>query len=239
MKPYHHVPIHECHEPLVPLPLPELAVVTPHPYVALGAPYGDRSPYWLRQTVVEALRRVQVALQAEQPGWRLQVFDAYRPIPVQQFMVDYTTQDLAHQQGLDWSQLSMAQQQTLLETVYQFWALPSPDPQTPPPHSTGAAIDLTLIDAQGLPVAMGSPIDEVSARSHPDYFQAAAADHSQFHAHRCLLQQLMTAAGFQQHPAEWWHFSNGDQLWAWLTTQQTGQFTVAHYGCAEPPPYSA
>ncbi|WP_413325826.1 M15 family metallopeptidase [Synechococcus sp. MIT S9503] len=25
----------------------------------------------------------------------------------------------------------------------------------------------------------------------------------------------MTEAGFARHPNEWWHFSHGDQLWAW------------------------
>jgi len=25
----------------------------------------------------------------------------------------------------------------------------------------------------------------------------------------------MTKFGFAQHPNEWWHFSYGDQLWAW------------------------
>ena len=25
----------------------------------------------------------------------------------------------------------------------------------------------------------------------------------------------MRSAGFVRHPNEWWHFSHGDQLWAW------------------------
>jgi D-alanyl-D-alanine dipeptidase len=35
----------------------------------------------------------------------------------------------------------------------------------------------------------------------------------------------MLEAGFAQHPNEWWHFSHGDQLWAWRTGQ-----TQAIYG---------
>jgi D-alanyl-D-alanine dipeptidase len=30
---------------------------------------------------------------------------------------------------------------------------------------------------------------------------------------------VMGEAGFAQHPGEWWHFSWGDQLWAWRTQQ--------------------
>jgi D-alanyl-D-alanine dipeptidase len=41
----------------------------------------------------------------------------------------------------------------------------------------------------------------------------------------------MTAAGFRRHPQEWWHFSLGDQLWAWLIDQETGEgAALAHYG---------
>jgi D-alanyl-D-alanine dipeptidase len=42
----------------------------------------------------------------------------------------------------------------------------------------------------------------------------------------------MEVAGFAQHPNEWWHFSHGDQLWAWRQQQP-----IAHYGrwgAAEP-----
>jgi D-alanyl-D-alanine dipeptidase len=28
---------------------------------------------------------------------------------------------------------------------------------------------------------------------------------------------VMLEVGFAQHPNEWWHFSQGDQLWAWRT----------------------
>lgn len=233
MKPYQQIAIHECGEPLVPIPLEQFAVVTPHPYEVLGAPYGERSPYWLRQSVVVALKQAQEHLQTVRPAWRLQVFDAYRPIAVQQFMVDYTAQQLARRQGVNLEQLAAGPKQSLLEVVYQFWALPSANPETPPPHSTGAAIDLTLVDETGHPLDMGSPIDEVSERSYPDYFQAATDAHSQHvHTHRSLLRQCMEAAGFQQHPNEWWHFSQGDQMWAWLTANATGLTHTARFGRA-------
>jgi len=235
MKPYQQIRIEECGEPLVPLPLSEFAVVTPHPYVALGAPYGDRSPYWVRQSVATALCEAQHHLQVPHPGWQLQIFDAYRPLAVQQFMVDYTAQELAQQQQLDLAQASDAEKQALMEQVSQFWARPSPNPKTPPPHSTGAAIDLTLVDNTGQPIDMGSPIDEVSIRSHPNHFQNQRDSNSQqIHQHRLLLRQVMSEAGFEQHPNEWWHFSLGDQLWAWRRAQVTGQTAIARYGRITP-----
>ena len=40
-----------------------------------------------------------------------------------------------------------------------------------------------------------------------------------WHGRRQLLRDAMGAAGFAQHPNEWWHFSQGDQLWAWRSNQ--------------------
>ncbi len=221
MKPYQTVPIEECGEALIPIPLADFAVVTPHPYVQLGAPYGALSPYFLRQGVMQKLTQAQAHLQTEHPGWQLQIFDAYRPIPVQQFMVDYTLAQLAQRAGLDPHHLSAVERADLEEKVLQFWAVPSANPNTPPPHSTGAAVDLTLVDAQGQPVNMGSAIDEISPRSHPDHFaNSTDAQAQQYHGHRTLLRRVMAAAGFCQHPQEWWHFSYGDQLWAWITNHR-------------------
>ncbi|MBW4660095.1 MAG: M15 family metallopeptidase [Drouetiella hepatica Uher 2000/2452] len=247
MKPYQQVPIVECHEPLLPISS-EFAIETPHPYVRLGAPYGEKSPYYLRQTVLERLLQAQDELQQSCPGWRIQIFDAYRPLIVQQYMVDYTfaetvavmvadmVADMAADKGISSEQLTDEQRQNVWAQVYQFWAVPSSDPRMPPPHSTGAAVDVTLVNAEGLAIDMGSPIDEMSPRSHPNYFAKAANSHEVsdsaiFHAHRQILKCAMTSAGFQQHPNEWWHFSWGDQLWAWLVNQQQdGMAETARYG---------
>ncbi|MEX0267658.1 M15 family metallopeptidase [Leptolyngbyaceae cyanobacterium UHCC 1019] len=232
MKPHYSIPITDCGELLVPIPLEQFAWVSPHPYLALGAPYGDRSPFFVRQTVLERLFQAQAALQKQQSGWRLQIFDAYRPLSVQQFMVDYTFKIVVAEAGLDAATMTEAERQRVLEQVYEFWAPPLVDPATPPPHSTGAAIDLTLVDETGTPVEMGSDIDELSPRSYPNYFaKSIARDEQRYHAHRQLLCQSMEAAGFLRHPKEWWHFSFGDQLWAWLY-QQSGVegAAIAQYG---------
>jgi len=232
MKPYQQIPILECEELLVPIPLELFAVELPHPYQRLGAPYKERSPYHLRQSVLNSLLQAQAQLQRYYPNWRIQIFDAYRPVAVQQFMVNYTFAEVVKNQGFTPAQLSKAQQQAIWEQVYQIWAVPSLDPNTPPPHSTGAAVDITLVDHAGKTVNMGSAIDEVSGRSHPDYF--ANSNNTvvlQYHTHRQLLWDVMRQAGFQRHPGEWWHFSLGDQMWAWLSNQTNlANPVVARYG---------
>ncbi|HIK44183.1 MAG TPA: M15 family metallopeptidase [Leptolyngbyaceae cyanobacterium M65_K2018_010] len=235
MKPYHAIAIQDCGEPLQAIPLDQFARVDPHPYQTLGAPYGEQSPYYLRLSVLEALGEAQRYLQSRRLGWRIQIFDAYRPIAVQRFMVEFTFQDLLRARGLRADQLTAAQQTELMAEVNQFWALPSNNPATPPPHSTGAALDVTLVDEQGHSIDMGSPIDEVSERSFPNHFaQCQDARGQSFHRHRKLLNEVMEVAGFRRHPQEWWHFSLGDQLWAWILQEQEDKGPmVARYGRVE------
>ncbi|PIG91473.1 M15 family metallopeptidase [Gloeocapsopsis sp. IPPAS B-1203] len=230
-KPYQQVPILECHEPLVPIPLEKFAVVSPHPYQQLGAVYGDRSPYYLRQSVVSALLTAQTELQRQYPAWRILIFDAYRPVAVQQFMVDYTFGQVARTAGLSVDSLSASQCQEIWQQVYQLWAVPSLDKRYPPPHSTGAAVDVTLVNSMNENVEMGSAIDELSERSHPDYYATSiCAEAQQYHHHRQILFKVMHSAGFQRHPSEWWHFSLGDQMWAYLTQANCNDPIVARYG---------
>lgn len=224
------MPIVECGEPLVPIELEMFAVESPHPYQRLGAPYGERSPYHLRQGVLNRLLQAQAHLQKYYPSWRIQIFDAYRPVVVQQFMVDYTFAEVVQAQGLTSTQLTAAQRRIIWEQVYQIWAVPSLEDSCPPPHSTGGAVDVTLV-ATGQTVNMGSAIDELSPRSHPDYF-ANSTDpvEQQYNFYRQLLWNVMRHSGFQRHPGEWWHFCLGDQMWAYLTNQAPAEFVVARYG---------
>jgi D-alanyl-D-alanine dipeptidase len=196
--------------------------------MALGAPYGDRSPFFVRQGILDRLQRSQAYLQTIRPNWKIAIFDAYRPISVQQFMVDYSFTQLAKSKGLQVENLTEAQKNSLSAEVLKFWAIPSQDPQCPPPHSTGAAIDVTLYRASDenresiQEINMGSPIDEISDRSLPNYFENSLDPvEVQFHGDRQLLNQVMTHSGFQRHPYEWWHFSYGDQLWAWVSDAQS------------------
>lgn len=76
---------------------------------------------WVRATVADQLTRAQAALPA---GYGLAVFDAWRPLGLQQALYDdaYANPDLPD----------------------GFVAPPSADPAFPPPHLTGGAVDVTL-----------------------------------------------------------------------------------------------
>jgi D-alanyl-D-alanine dipeptidase len=219
VRPWSPIPIHEADEPLEPLP-PELLRIEPHPYAALGAPYGPGAdPFRLRRGVIARLLQAEAALRLEHPDWRLAVFDAWRPLAVQRFMVEHTLRVECLARGIDPGSASAARDE-LLEEVGRFWAPPCDDPAMPPPHSTGAAVDLTLAADDGSLLDMGGAIDAIGPVSEPEHHAAAAAADPNgpaagWHGRRRALQDAMAAAGFVQHPNEWWHFSHGDQLWAW------------------------
>lgn len=232
MKPYHQIKIEECGEPLIAIPLDKFTVELPHPYVKLGAEYGEQSPYCLRQGVIRTLLEAQFLLEKRYPNWKIKIYDAYRPVGVQQFMVNYTFDSLVKNLNLKERQLSAQQRQDLWGQVYELWAAPSLDKNMPPPHSTGAAVDVTIVDEHGQTLNMGGDIDELSERSQPNYYLSDQDDaRQQYHFNRQLLNRVMTNAGFCRHPGEWWHFSVGDQMWAWLDNLNNSSNTaIARYG---------
>jgi zinc D-Ala-D-Ala dipeptidase len=225
---YSNIPIRECGEKLVKIP-DVFAFSDPHVYVSLGAPYGQLSPYYLRSGVLKRLELAQTKLQISHPNWRIKIFDAYRPVAVQAFMVEHTKHELAKEQNIDIS--NPDQEQKLMAQVYEFWAEPSLNPATPPPHSTGAAVDVTLVNENDCEIDMGGKIDEISDRSIPNYYQLATdLNQMEFAQRRHLLKYCMDNEGFHQHPNEWWHFSFGDQMWCYLANLEGRE--TARYGRA-------
>jgi D-alanyl-D-alanine dipeptidase len=195
-------------------------------------------PYWqkvegstdrllLRRSVAEKLRRVNGRM--GEAGLELFLFDAWRPRAVQAFFHDvWMPREL---QRRDPSLTGAA----LTEEVERYWAAPSGNEDSPAPHATGGAVDLTLRWKDGDMLWMGSLFDDVTALANRDRFEQLASDGFSFsdeeaRANRRLLHWLMVEEGFAGHPDEWWHFSWGDQMWAALTGA-----AHAHYGLAAIP----
>lgn len=194
----------------------------PHAYQALGAPYGKDSPFSVRQSVAAKILKANDSLRPF--GLSLKIFDAYRPLRVQQFMVDSRFQELRGR-----SELSHLTDEEISREVLNGWASPNPDPLQPPPHSTGGVVDLTIVRDDGRLLDMGSAIDEFGPTQLPDYF--ATLD-STVHANRELLCTTMESVGFARLLHEWWHFSYGDRYWAYLQSTRTGNQVDACYGRA-------
>ncbi len=233
IRPWSDIPINDCGEELVQVK-PYFYCLEPHPYLSLGAPYlEDADPWRLRSGVINRLNLAQEFFVLDNPHLRFAIFDAWRPISVQAFMVDHSINQLCFERDLvrnDQSQVTAINQ--VVEEVANFWATPSLDPSMPPPHSTGAAIDLTIADSEGYPLDMGGEIDQIGPVSFPTHY-LEKADHDfvchLYNQRRVSLSNVMEKAGFVQHPHEWWHFSFGDQLWAWKSNN-----SEAIYGACNP-----
>lgn len=70
------------------------------------------------------------------------------------------------------------------------------------PHCRAIAIDLTLVDAKNNELDMGTEFDCFSERSH--HLVQGLNDKQNYN--RFVLQGIMTLAGFEHHPNEWWHY---------------------------------
>lgn len=229
------VPILSVESPLCELPS-WLHRCLPHPYMARGAEYPSYSPWHLRALVIERLSLAHAALQKQRPGAALFVTDAYRPVSVQAFMIERECERYSEESiGSAFLSLSQKEQARVRSHVMEFWATPSKDSTCPPPHSTGGAIDVTIIDSDAKTLAMGTAIDEISEASLPSFFQDARSEKELlYHSNRQLLLSIMEEAGFHRLPSEWWHFSYGDQLWAVLESLRTGIEQNALFGRVEP-----
>jgi D-alanyl-D-alanine dipeptidase len=225
------IPIIECHEKLSHIDDPQILFFSPHPYKAAGAPYGSASPFDLRSGAVERLRRAQRQLSALHPGYRLKIFDCFRPLPVQSYMVELTFLQIATERGLDPETLGPDEQEPIYQEVFKLFARPNPDPSAPPPHSTGGAVDLTIVDEKGQPLDMGSEIDALPPCALPHHYYGKSDPVSvKIQANRDLLRTVMISAGFERLPREWWHFSYGDQMWALLQSIKDRRKVSAIYG---------
>ena len=76
------------------------------------------------------------------------------------------------------------------------------------------ALDITLLDADGVELDMGTGFDDMTELSHPaleEGFLLAGQLTEQQLANRRLLREAMLQAGFLGIKTEWWHFDCGDR----------------------------
>ena len=143
---------------------------------------------------VEAARALKaVSSELFVQGYRLKVFDAYRPACAVKHFVLWGIEDQdIRMKPYFYPEL---EKQELFARGYI---------ARQSSHSRGSAVDLTLLDMKsGKELDMGSPFDLFSEVSHPDY---RGISDEQFE-NRMILQRAMLRGGFQPLGCEWWHFS--------------------------------
>jgi D-alanyl-D-alanine dipeptidase len=92
------------------------------------------------------------------------------------------------------------------------------------PHVAGAAVDLTLVDACGDELDLGTTIDATPEQSDGRCFTAADGIGADARAHRDLMARVLGGAGLVNYPTEWWHWSFGDRYWALATGARAASY---------------
>ena len=145
----------------------------------------------LTKEAARALKGVSNELMVQ--GYRLKVFDAYRPACAVKHFVLWGIEDQDVRMKLYF--YPELEKQELFNKGYI---------AKQSSHSRGSAVDLTLLDMKtGKELDMGSPFDLFSEVSHPD---CRSITPEQFE-NRMILRQAMIRGGFVPLSCEWWHFS--------------------------------
>lgn len=186
-------------------------------YFKRGIPGAIRQIY-VRKTVAEMLLKAAQALPA---GYKLKIFDAWRPVAVQKALFDEYYASLVRE-----FKDSGKSEAELKEMALLFVSYPSEDPGCPFAHATGGAVDLTIVDAAGRELNMGTDFDDFSDAANTVYFENTSLH--EIRDNRRLLYNAMLSAGFTNFPSEWWHYDFGDRFWAATTNREsvyTGIYT--------------
>lgn len=147
---------------------------------------------YLLRPAAEALTRVARTLNAA--GYRLQVFDCYRPVRAVHAFVAWAA-DLQDQVTKPQYYPRVDKQALLGDYIAETSG-----------HSRGATLDLGLLDCRHgacRAVDMGTDFDFFDPRAHTDAADLSGAQR----ANRQHLLRAMAAEGFANYPMEWWHFT--------------------------------
>ena len=148
--------------------------------------YGDLENAYLQTEPARRLAQANAYLKEREPGYTLYIFDAVRPRRVQQILWDTLDYPLADKP--------------------KYVA----NPQEGSIHNYGAAVDLTIADADGQPIDMGTDFDYFGVLAYPtredDMLAQGKLATGQI-ANRQLLREVMIKAGFSPITTEWWHFN--------------------------------
>jgi zinc D-Ala-D-Ala dipeptidase len=159
----------------------------------------------VRKRVAEMLCEAAALLEKENSDYRLQIVEGYRPMSVQRAM-NRAMLERFRAENPDWSD------EQVQNYTNRFSA--PPDAKSPPPHITGGAIDLEIIDERGQSLDFSSPYA-------PGDYQFAALDAPEISdvakKNRALLKRVLEPTGLTNYVAEWWHWSYGDAGWALRT----------------------
>ena len=203
--PFHALPIEECCEPLVQIPEDEF--FCDPVYFNMGL--SKRREFYIRQSILEKIRKIQDKLSG---NYYFLILDPWRSRKVQTNIFHYYDQKIRSEHE--------GKTEEALQKIVGTFVTPARDMNIIPPHTTGGAIDLTLLDAHKTPLNMGTDFDDMTERSRTYYFSDIEPDQT-IHGNRMRLLDILAEAGLVNYSEEWWHFDYGTQLCSFNANTQT------------------
>jgi D-alanyl-D-alanine dipeptidase len=154
----------------------------------------------LRQTAADKLCQANNSLPA---GYQIAIVEGWRAPHIQRRMY-MSAWKRWKEKHPDWSDVQ-------LKRVVNRFTAPLHD-RVPPPHSTGGAMDVALVNAAGEAYDLRSGYEMFD----PAGFSLAAPKLTdEARKNRQILAAAMEGAGITNYPSEFWHYSYGDQGWAY------------------------
>lgn len=161
----------------------DLAYAGTDNFMARSVYYHCKRAY-LQPEVADMLVKANQYLKSLNPKLSIHVFDAVRPLSVQEYM---------------WKEVKGTEKQMYVAS-----------PATGSMHNYGAAVDVGLADEMGALVDMGTPFDFFGPKAQPRYESKFLTEgeltQNQIN-NRALLRKVMKYAGFKGIQSEWWHFN--------------------------------
>jgi D-alanyl-D-alanine dipeptidase len=169
-------------------------------YNEYRAEYPEYDRVYVRTGLLERLNQAAVGLPET---WEMVVRAGHRPPAVQRRLLFECAEDYQIKHPGASAEEALAHARVFVS---------DPDIKLPP-HCCGAAVDVDVFDtAAGGYVDFGSPVN----LDAPVSFLHSREITPDQRANRMQLLEAMLAEGFSSYYAEWWHFSYGDEIWAWF-----------------------
>ncbi len=147
--------------------------------------YADLREAYLHPLAADALKKAQAELKRTHPKWSLVVYDAARPMSVQQKM---------------WNMVKGTPKRIYVSNPANGGGL----------HNYGFAVDVSICNEHGDTIPMGTIIDHLGEEAHTDiedFMVGKGIITQQAVENRRLLRRVMAAGGYKVLRTEWWHFN--------------------------------
>jgi zinc D-Ala-D-Ala dipeptidase len=201
------IPVEENHEPWVDLREQTVIKLGPSPEIP-----NNRDYTFMRKAVYDKLVQAQELLP---PGLQFCLYEGYRSLGLQKQLFD------THYHDIEKIHASWTHEELFNETIKLVSPITNLDgSKNIPPHSTGAAIDVYLLDEQGHAIDMGihpedwmKDLDGTLSQTDSKKVSPAAQKN------RAIMSHVLEQVGFVNYPTEYWHWSYGDRYWAYHKKQ--------------------